>query len=188
MTYRERQEAKAKRLHEWAGKREAKAATAYDAARTLGDSIPFGQPILVGHHSEKRARRDQDRIVGAMRRGGENKRKAGSMEARATGIEAQLENSIYSDDTDAIEKLMERVAALEAERDRIKAYNATCRKGARDVSLLTEAEKADLVSIAKFAPYQMGKGGAFPGYKLTNLNGNLNRNRKRLEALTGVTS
>jgi uncharacterized small protein (DUF1192 family) len=118
-----------------------------------------------------------------MRRGVENERKAQNMEARATGIEAQLEQSIYSDDTDAVEKLTERVATLEAERDRIKAYNATCRKGARDLSLLTEAEKKDLVSVAKYSPYQLGKGGAFPGYKLTNLNGNLNRNRKRLVAL-----
>lgn len=123
-----------------------------------------------------------------MRRGIENQSKAQSMEARATGIETQLGLSIYSDDTDAIQKLQERVTELEAERDRIKAYNATCRKGARDVSLLTEAEKADLVSIAKYSPYQMGKGGAFPGYKLTNLNGNINRNRKRLDALQGEES
>ena len=29
-----------------------------------GDKIPFGQPILVGHHSEKRARRVRDYLVG----------------------------------------------------------------------------------------------------------------------------
>lgn len=58
MTYRDRREAKADRLREWAEKREAKAAAAFDSAATLSDAIPFGQPILVGHHSEKRARRD----------------------------------------------------------------------------------------------------------------------------------
>lgn len=187
-TYRERREAKAERLHEWAGKREAKAESAFDAAHNLADAIPFGQPILVGHHSEGRARRDQDRITGSMRRGVENDRKASSMEARSVGIKAQLDRSIYSDDADAVEKLQERIAELEAERDRIKAYNATCRKGERDVDLLTEAEQKDLVTIAKFSAYQMGKGGAFPGYKLTNLNGNIARNRKRLEQLTGATS
>lgn len=31
-------------------------------AHQLADSIPLGQPILVGHHSEKRARRDLERI------------------------------------------------------------------------------------------------------------------------------
>lgn len=184
-TYRERREAKAERLHEWAGKREAKAEAAFDAAEQMASGIPFGQPILVGHHSEARARRDHGRIVGAMDRGAEHQRKAKGMEARAVGIERQLERSIYSDDADAVEKLRERIAELEAERDRIKAYNATCRKGQRDVNILTEAEQADLISVAKFAPYQLGKGGAFPAYKLTNLNGNINRNKKRLAELEG---
>jgi hypothetical protein len=30
---------------------------AHQKARELGDQIPFGQPILVGHHSENRMRR-----------------------------------------------------------------------------------------------------------------------------------
>jgi hypothetical protein len=34
--------------------------------------IPFGQPILVGHHSEGRARRDQGRIESGMRAGVES--------------------------------------------------------------------------------------------------------------------
>ena len=187
-TYRERREAKAERLHEWAEKREAKAEANFAAVHQLADAIPLGQPILVGHHSEARARRDQDRIYGGMRRGVDNAQKATSMEARAQGIEAQLARSIYDDDTDAAEKLAERIAGLEAKRDRIKAYNATCRKGERDVSLLTEAERGDLLMIAKVAAYQMGKGGAFPGYELTNLNGNIARNRKRLEQIQGKES
>lgn len=188
MTYRDRREAKAQKLHEWAGKREEKAEAAFDAAHNLADQIPFGQPILVGHHSEGRARRDQDRIVGSMARGVENQRKAESMEGRARGIEARLNRSIYDDDADAVEKLGERIAELEAERDRIKAYNATCRKGARDVTILTEGERADLVNLARVAAYQLGKGGAFPAYKLSNLNANINRNRKRLDAIQGKES
>ncbi|THA53267.1 DUF3560 domain-containing protein [Streptomyces sp. A1136] len=38
-------------------------------ARRIGSAIPFGQPILVGHHSEKRHRRDLDRIDSNMRKG-----------------------------------------------------------------------------------------------------------------------
>ncbi|MGH7327645.1 MAG: DUF3560 domain-containing protein, partial [Polyangiaceae bacterium] len=38
------------------------AGAASTAARERADRIPFGQPILIGHHSEKRHRRDLERI------------------------------------------------------------------------------------------------------------------------------
>jgi len=62
MTTRERREARAARLREWADKREAKAQAGFQAVHDLADSIPMGQPILVGHHSEAHARRDQDLV------------------------------------------------------------------------------------------------------------------------------
>jgi len=34
----------------------------------IADNIPFGQPILVGHHSERRARRDAEKIENGMRK------------------------------------------------------------------------------------------------------------------------
>ena len=58
MGYRERRLAKAERLREWAEKRQAKSAAAFKGVHTIADGIPFGQPILVGHHSERHARRD----------------------------------------------------------------------------------------------------------------------------------
>jgi hypothetical protein len=180
-TYRERREARAERLREWADKREAKSAAAFDTAHEMADRIPFGQPILVGHHSQHRAERDRDRIGSAMDRGVEHSRKAESMNSRAANIESQLAGAIYSDDEDAIEQLAARVARLEAERDRIKAYNASCRKGARDVTLLDEKQQRDLAAGMRVGV--MGAGGQFPSYHLTNLSGNIARNRKRLESL-----
>ena len=182
-TYRERREAKAERLRDWAGKREVKAAAADAGARALAEHIPFGQPILVGHHSEGRARRDAARINNGFDRAREHSEKAASMTARASGIEAQLDRSIYSDDPDAIEQLEKRIEALEAERARVKAYNASCRKGARDVNLLDKEQQADLLSTARHSPYMIGKEGQMPAYVLTNLGGNINRNKKRLEQL-----
>jgi len=41
---------------------EASAEAAQAAADRISDAIPFGQPILVGHHSEGRHRRDLDRM------------------------------------------------------------------------------------------------------------------------------
>lgn len=183
MTYRERREAKVERLRGWAEKREEKAEAAYGTATAIGEHIPFGQPILVGHHSQKRAERDRDRIGAAMDRSVEHAAKAESMKSRAAGIESQLSRSIYDDDPDAIEQLEKRVADLEAERDRIKAYNASCRKGKPDTSLLDKAQQAELVSIVRVTPYNVGKGGQFPSYVLSNLGGNIKRNRDRLAKL-----
>lgn len=183
MTTRERRERRAARLREWAAKREQKAVQSSAQARELGSQIPLGQPILVGHHSERGHRRHLARIDSAMSRAAEHADKARSMESRADNIEAALDCSIYSDDADAVERLRERIAALEAERDRIKAYNASARKGAPDESLLDGRQRATLESVRRHTPYALGKGGGFPAYVLSNLSGNIKRNRDRLAVL-----
>ena len=73
-TYRER-----KLSAGWSGvrgmgrsKRVEKQSQSFNAAKGLADSIPFGQPILVGHHSEKGARRDQECIHSSMSKGVED--------------------------------------------------------------------------------------------------------------------
>jgi Domain of unknown function (DUF3560) len=183
VTYRERRERRAERLREWAAKRAAKSEAAFDRAHDVAGQIPLGQPILVGHHSERRHRRDLARIDGAMEAGVEHGRVADRMSRRAGNLEAALEASIYDDDPDAVERLRERIAALEAERERIKAYNASCRRGQPDPSLLGERQRETLESVRRVAPYAIGKGGSFPSYALSNLSGNLARNRQRLARL-----
>jgi hypothetical protein len=189
-TYRERREARAEQLREWAGHREAKQDALWDAARTdeATTGIPFGQPILAGHHSERRHRAAIARMDRAMSAAVENERKAESMAGRADEIEAQAAAAIYSDDTDAVDRLREKLERLEAERDRIKTYNASCRKAAKtggtgDTSLLLEEERRDLAATAQACPYMIGKGGSMPAYKLTNLGGVITSTRKRLAEL-----
>ena len=178
MTTRDRRQARADRLREWAGKRGFKAEAAEAAARDLADHIPFGQPILIGHHSEGRARRDAERIRGGLDRAAQDAATARDMNRRATNIEGQLAESIYSDDDDAVPRLRVKIADLETERDRIKAYNATARAGAPELTLLTEREQRALLGSARYG--QVGKGGTFPPYHLANLNGRLAKARARL--------
>lgn len=187
MTRRDRQAARADRLREWADGRDAKADAAFDSADALAERFPMGQPILVGHHSEAGARRDQDRITANMRRGIEDQRKAADMRAKADGIERAAGRAIYADDPDAAEALRAKVARLEAERDRVKAYNASCRerKACGDTSLLDERQRATLLSIAKCSAYQLGKYGQLPGYATTNLGATINAAKKRLGRMEG---
>lgn len=58
----ERMDARVERLSDRAARRLAKSDAHYEAARQISEHIPFGQPILVDHHSAGRARADQKRI------------------------------------------------------------------------------------------------------------------------------
>ncbi|MFJ1757592.1 DUF3560 domain-containing protein [Kitasatospora sp. NPDC088134] len=64
----ERAEHRAERHEELSNNAAGRSEAAYRSARAIGDGIPLGQPVLVGHHSEKRHRRDLDRIDNGMRR------------------------------------------------------------------------------------------------------------------------
>lgn len=196
MTYRERRLAKADRLREWSEKRKARSATAFDTAHKIADGIPFGQPILVGHHSEKHHRRDLDRIHNNMRNGIESEKMANSMASTADEIERQAGEAIYSDDPDAIEALTARIESLEAERARIKTINMALRKAAKIgdeatkevLKTLTPKELADIGSVVRHQSYYDPLHKGFPPYYLQNLGGNINRQKARLANLKRATS
>ena len=65
----DRAEERAERFEDYSEKRAQESAAALDGVRRLADGIPLGQPILIGHHSERHARKDAERITNGMRRG-----------------------------------------------------------------------------------------------------------------------
>lgn len=170
-TTRERREAKAERLRGWSAGRAAKAESGLERAREMGSIIPFGQPILVGHYSEGRDRRYRARINGTYERAFADHDKALSMASRADGIESQLDNSIYSDDDDAIERLQERIVERTATRDAMKARNAAYRK----------EHRAELKLLSRYDQHQAMP---FASFEITNLTADIRRNQQRLEQLT----
>jgi hypothetical protein len=62
LTLADRAIAKVERLEAIAKKRLTEASGYSAAAQRIADCIEFGQPILVNHHSERRARKDQKRL------------------------------------------------------------------------------------------------------------------------------
>lgn len=139
MTRRERIEARLERRREWAESRERKAAEGFERARRIADNIPLGQPILVGHHSEGRHRRDIAKIDAGMRAGVESSKMAAHHSSKAAGLEHQLATSIYSDDADALEALEAKAAKLDAEAEREVAINKAWRKHKGDAAALLAA-------------------------------------------------
>lgn len=59
---------RAERFEEYSESRMEDAERARQVVTSITDGIPMGQPILVGHHSEKHARRDAERIENGMRK------------------------------------------------------------------------------------------------------------------------
>lgn len=182
MTRRERLERKAQRRREWADKAESRSNAAYKTAHTMADAIPFGQPILVGHHSEKRDRRYRDRIHNKFASAFADADLAKHHDSKADGIETQLDRSIFSDDANAIEALEQRIAQHEAKRESMRTINRLFRKGDRaglaglglDLDKLQETVNT-LQSWQDKQPYAK--------YELSNLGGRITADRKRLEYL-----
>ena len=185
MNYRTRRENKAARLAEWATKREVKAEALQNTHTDLRHDWQFiTQPGISKTTAWKRmnARDDKAREIAA---------KGKEMAQRAGGITDQLAHAIYSDAPDAIQALVSRIAALEAEQASIKAFNAEVRKGKGDPAKLAAAIKthlsaelrASFMSVMRHQSYYKPELKGFPPYGSSNLSANIRRNRERLEQL-----
>jgi phospholipid N-methyltransferase len=64
----DRAEQRAERFEQYSESRADDAESARAGVARIADGIPMGQPILIGHHSEKHARRDAEKIENGMRR------------------------------------------------------------------------------------------------------------------------
>lgn len=78
----------AERTHSAAERARAQAEVAEIEANRIAAGIPFGQPILLGHHSEARHRRDLEHIHRALRTRFEAGQEADRLRDRATALES----------------------------------------------------------------------------------------------------
>lgn len=86
-TVLERAEAKADRLERIADNKTAKATAFFEASTRISERFAFGQPILVGHHSERKARNDQKKMHNAMNASLDHQNAASYFYTRATSVE-----------------------------------------------------------------------------------------------------
>ena len=178
MNRKERQEARAERYRQYAENAERRATAAFNASSAAVDGIPAGQPILVGHHSEKAHRRALDRSHSAMGRSVRESEKAASYRQKAEAVENN--DNIYLGDDDAIERLEAKIAELSELQDRMKATNKIIRSKS-----MSDADKvAALCELGYTEPYAtkfVANNNQFPAYALTNNNAKINAAKKQLE-------
>ncbi|WP_406054727.1 DUF3560 domain-containing protein [Kribbella sp. NBC_00889] len=86
-----RAQARSELLRNRALRRRESADASWDASRQVADGIPLGQPILVGHHSEPRHRRDLERIQSLAGKSVEQTRAAEADERRADVLSGEAE-------------------------------------------------------------------------------------------------
>ena len=98
------------------------AETAYNIATELSEDIPLGQPILVGHHSEKRARRTAKKIERATEKAIQMWDTSQYWLARAKGCILSAE---YKERPDVRAR---RIKKLEAEIRKYEGYFTPCPK------------------------------------------------------------
>jgi hypothetical protein len=184
-SYEEKKERKIARAQKLAAKAKQESASRYQSAKQISNFIPLGQPILVGHHSEGRHRRDLNRIDTNMRKSIEADEKAKYYTDKAE----RLENSyaISQDDPEAVTKLKEKLIKLERNQEIMKNCNKIIKS-----SKLSDVEKVEQMqtqglsepqAIKMLEPDFCGRIG-FASFNLTNNNANINTCKKRINELT----
>jgi Domain of unknown function (DUF3560) len=152
----------------------------YERSTSMARCIPMGQPILVGHHSEKRDRRFRKRMWDIMGKSVAANDKAKYYEEKAEAIESN--QAIFSDDPDAIEKLKEKIAAAVDRQDFMKAGNKIVKSKKLTIEQKIEQLKTAGHSAMILQPDFCGRVG-YADYELTNNNANIRRMKQRLEQL-----
>src|SRR5277367_4095454 len=167
--------AKAARFRQLAEQHENIATGRHFAARERLEMISLGQPILAGHHSEKRNLNRIDRHFAAAK---EHHDKAEYFLRRAAAAESNV--VIFSDDPDATEKLVDKIERLKKRQGLMKRANQLIRKADREG--LTDLGFSDETVAKLFTQDFAGRVG-FPNYALTNNSANIRRLEKRLSAI-----
>ncbi|TXJ28082.1 MAG: DUF3560 domain-containing protein [Chitinophagaceae bacterium] len=151
----------------------------YHQAKEMASIIPLGQPILVGHHSEKRDRNYRNKIHNTFGKAFEAMDKAKYYADKAATIASN--DAIFSDDPNALEKLKGKLAELQQGQAFMKEANKCIRKQDKAAflqlhhateALWEELNKSDSVHRKGYA-----------SFSLQNNNANIARIKKRISLL-----
>lgn len=165
-----------------AAKLKQQSASLQTQADQLLSAIPPGQPILIGHHSEKKDRNYRDKIHNKFRQANEAWKKAVYYDQVA--LAAAQNTAISSDDPQAIEKLQQRIADLQSWQQFMKQANQCIRKKDKDTFLQCPNTSPALWELLNTTDCMGDKG--YPPYKLSNNNQNIKRLEARLQSLQKV--
>ncbi|GHV91215.1 hypothetical protein AGMMS50268_17180 [Spirochaetia bacterium] len=182
--YEERKENRISRYEGRAADARSEADSQHKKAESLASVIPFGQPILVGHHSEGRHRAHLKKVEGAFRKSFEADDKAGYYLDKAET--AKKNHAISGDNPEALDLYRKKLAGLQKAQEEMKAINAAFKKGGKDAAKATmegfgysEKTMINVLDTSKW--FLQDK--PFAPYALTNNNANIRTVKQKIEAL-----
>ncbi len=164
-SYEQKLEARRERILARADRLRSEGESRIARARDMASVIPFGQPILVGHYSEKRDRNYRGKIRNNFDKGFEALKAAGEAAARADAVGT---GGVSSDDPEAVIKLLAEVDDLKARQAAVKARNEAWRKAGNKAGRQADGQWIE----PPCAPYQ-----------LSNNSANIRRIEQRIEIL-----
>ena len=173
-SYEAKLEARRQRLETKADKLTSEGNARIERAKKMASIIPFGQPILIGHHSEKGDRAYRGRIRGNFEKGYSALQAAGEVAAKAAAVGT---GGISSDDPDAVQKLSEQLEALMKRQAHMTASNRLVRKN--DRAGLAAMGMSENAIEALFRPGQVG-GMGYAQFQLSNNSANIRRIKQRI--------
>lgn len=173
---KEKRIANAKRL---AVKNEQEAENLYNSAKEMASFIPFGQPILVGHHSEKRDRNYREKIHNRFGKSFEKREKAEYYAEKAKNIENN--DAIFSDDPEALPKLETKLKSLQEAQDFMKSANRYIRK--KDKESFLKMPRASLKLWEDLTTSNVMGYIGFAHFSLSNNSANIRQVQQRINQL-----
>jgi hypothetical protein len=186
-SYEKEQEARKQRFLDLADKARQESEDRYNQAGAMAAVIPFGQPILVGHHSEKRDRNYRAKIDRTFGKAFEAMNKAKHYEDKAASVGM---GGISGDDPEAIDKLRVQLENLERGQESMKAANAAIRRGKNEgekIAALVALGFNEWSARKLLEPDFCGRIG-FADYQLSNNSANIRRIKERIAALEKAVS
>lgn len=174
-SFEQKRQERIERLKDRAAAAQAESDRLQTQASARASVIPLGQPILVGHHSERRDRNYRNKIHRQFEKSIEAADKAKYYADKAKA--AERNTAIFSDDPNAAEKLEKKIARLEERQELMKAANKAIRKGDDEALRLLGFSDERIAALKK--PDFLGRIG-FPNYAITNNGANIRRLKERL--------
>ena len=175
------QKARRERYLELADKAEAERDATDRQFRELNDCMA-GQPILIGHHSEGRHRRDNDRQSRRLSKIISLGEKADHYRNKAESVG---KGGVSSDDSDAIAKLTTKLSGLEFKQKIMRDVNAMHKKFLKNPSILDASNMPENYKnmIRNHVPTYSWEKHPYAPYELQNNNANIRRIRERIAEL-----
>lgn len=177
--FHERKQNRIDHAKKQAKKNEELSDSLFTKASQMASIIPMGQPILVGHHSEKSDRNYRKKIHNTFGKAIEAEDKAKYYQDKAETIESN--DAISSDDPDALARLKEKLASLERNQVFMKVANQCLRKKDKAGFLKLEMATEEMWEELN-GPNEFG----FPHYKFSNNSAEIRRIKDRIAQLEKI--